>query len=467
MPEPTPPTSPERVLVLNPTDVPVPGVHTHDKIDERLLVVRPTPGATSRASLLRDVTIALGKHPFAPQPPHLAGPEWSHARAWARTHRFHALVVDRAHRLHTDRLTELAAFAHAIDAHLWLLWSSYTDHTHAHHALLQTLPVAPTRLAAELPHLPEETRTFRPVSYPLHQRPLILGPLPLTDVWRFRAACRARLSPRAFIEVDTHYKDAFTRVRLFHAQADAPHDYYRPFSAALTAWMRDVFLGPVTDPNLALIRLRAAQAALLHSRWWLDWNPHALGPDPVAHLPSQLDHSRTRRLAIHHNIDDAAAITLALHLCQSACFFDAIRLGDVTEAGDLLTPSRNQIPSYRQSSTRNRLRPYGGTTYEELLALPIRIPAHARRPLAAYRALRLEQGATDTDPFFAHTSAPGLCDPDAQLRKGLQRLCRDLGINPTWAHGPACPAHQRRGNGGWLSARALTLTRLEERPCTR
>ncbi|WP_152442621.1 hypothetical protein [Nocardiopsis kunsanensis] len=463
MPEHTPAT-PERVLVLNPADLPVPGVHTRSEHQDRLLVLRPTPGCADRATLLRDVTTALGKHPFAPKPQHLAQPEWAHARACARTHRFHALVVDRAHRLTTERLTELATFASSIGAHLWALWSSYDDHTQAHHALAQTPPAAQTRLSADLPELAAPVRLDPP---PLRRRPQALDRLPLTDVWRFRAACRARLSTQAFTEVDDHYQAAFTRVRLFHAQASAPHDYHRPFGAALTAWMRDVFLGPVTDPNLALVRLRAAQAALLHSRWWLDWNPHVLGQDPATHLPSQLDPRRAQRVAVHHHTGDAAAITLALHLCQSACFFDAIRLCDVTEDGGLITPTRDRIPAYRRSSTRIRLRPYGGTTYEELIALPVRIPAHGRRPLAAHRALRLEQGATDSDSFFVHASSPGWCDPDAQLRHGLQRLCRDLRINPTWTHGPDCPSHDRRGNGGWLATRALTLTHLEKARCTR
>lgn len=124
--------------------------------------------------------------------------------------------------------------------------------------------------------------------------------------------------------MDELYRTTHTQTLAWQQAARSSPDHPDDFPMALTAYLRDRLLGPLTDPQRALTRLRAAQAALLRAGWLLRWNSARLGADPAAALCGHLDRVRTRRLEGHCRTDQVAATALALHLDQSPRFFDTI-----------------------------------------------------------------------------------------------------------------------------------------------
>lgn len=452
-------------LVHNDGDEPLPGLHdqyaTSLEPDPSLLIVRPTPQAADPHTLVRDVLRALDKDPHAVPKENLAT-LWELTRAWVGAHKVEHVIVDRAHLLPGDQIRNLAD----LGCDLTLIWSAYERP--------RTLPLGDGRqmqvhsvlayamsLGSRL-----RNRPWRTFPSPAERFP----DLPQVDFPRFRAACRDRLSPHGFARVDELYRTTYTQTLAWQRTARDTPGHPDDFPVVLTAYLRDSLLGPLgslTDPQLALIRLRAAQAALLRTGWLLRWNPARLGPDPAAALCGHLDKIRTRRLQGHCRTDHVAATALALHLDQGPRFFDAIRYQDVTPAGELIWRGAPDTPRYPAPYSAKRpppARDFTRTEYGELTGQPVRLPVSARLLMAAHRAYRTLQGATGTDPFFAHPDQPGQLSPEQGLLSGVRALCRDMGADRPWTHSHQCQRGSDVGQiprlGGWMRHRALSLTPL-------
>ncbi|MDE3721397.1 hypothetical protein PWG71_08350 [Nocardiopsis sp. N85] len=453
----------ELTLVHNAGDEPLPGIH-HQRADSALgarphLIVHPTPQATGSLALIRDTMRALGKDPRA-LPTGTPGELWRLARAWMRAHGVRHVVVDRAHLLADEQIRALAE----VECDLTLIWSNG-----------QAPRIPPLERDRNL--RVQNTYTFavtlsgalRQGAAPPTPPPTVDVPdLPLVDFPRFRAACRDRLGRAAFARVDEIYQATLART-LDWEQGARDGD----FTVSLTAYLRDGLIGALVDPHLALLRVRAAQAALLRTGWLLRWNTTRLGPDPAAALRGHLDLTRTHRLYRHYRTDHVAATVLALHLDQDPRFFDTITGQDVTPAGQLQWQHPPTIPVYptRYSIRRRRHPPLPeprrdryGTEYEELTGA-VRLPAHIRLFMAAHLAHRHHQGALDIDPFFVHpdyVSFPRGRSPVPGLLTGVRALCRDLFVDRPWTHSTRCQDGDGRTPrlGGWMRLRGLSLSRL-------
>jgi hypothetical protein len=451
-------------LVHNDADEPLPGLHdqysTSLEPEPGMLIVRPTPQA---ADLVRDVLCALDKDPHAVPKENLAT-LWELARAWIGAHEVEHIIVDRAHLFTGDQIKNLVD----LGTDLTLIWSAYQRP--------RTLPLGGGRqmqvhsvlayavsLGARLRDRPRRTFPSPSERFP---------DLPQVDFPRFRAACRDRLSPHAFTRVDELYRTTYTQTLHWERSVRDTPGHPDDFPVVLTAHLRDSLLGPLgslTDPQRALIRLRAAQAALLRTGWLLRWNPARLGPDPATALCGHLDKIRTRRLQGHCRTDHVAATALALHLDQAPRFFDAITCQDVDDSGSLLWHRTPDVPHYPHPTHNTRPRPvrdFTRTEYAELTQQPVRLPPHARTLMAAHRLRRAFQGATGSDPFFVHTDSPGRANPELGLRNGVRTLCRDLRVDRPWLHSHQCQRGADIGEvprlGGWMRHRALSLTPLGE-----
>jgi hypothetical protein len=221
----------------------------------RRIVVRPTPGADDRLTLALDVLAAAGKNPEVVRAEKPGPATWELAAAWLIAARIEDLVVDRAHDLTSERVTDLAALGAGIGATVWLMWSDSSPWTDAAQKLTaeghQVTPVSWNTAARQLPVL------ARTIPAPVRRE---AGPaLPGSDFPTFLADCRRLLSPRVFAQVATQ----------FHAAAERSEDWLdsdqgaRPVQRLrLVGWLRDEQLGPVTSAPAALIVLRATQAAL-------------------------------------------------------------------------------------------------------------------------------------------------------------------------------------------------------------
>lgn len=437
------------------------------------VVVRPTPGG-DLVAVGFDLLTALGKGlpQMTERPQRLRGYEvWDAARAWLRGARITDLIIDRAHQLPVDVLLDLLAAAQHAAAAPWLIWSGTDDVAAARTA--ETLTAVGYHVATLPPAtmqtvLPDPVRVLAATEAPAPAWPV----LPAADFTTFRAACRRHLGRDAFARVDAVYRAARDRTDEHLAVLHQRHHGDLPLlppaladiAADLYSWLRDVQLGPASDPATALITLRATQAALFGHAILLRWSPDTLGPDPAGRLPGNLTRQVTAALNAGAHTSTAAAAALALHLNQGPAYLTCLRVGDVADDGSRLAgpPTGPDHHHGLAHPVLNADSPSG--IAERACAGTILIPAHARAIIAAHLAYRRGQGASDDDPYFAHRRTPGH-DPTAQLRHELQRASQQLHLNPPWLHPDPCKYGADIGltarTHGWLIERRLTLAQLD------
>ncbi|WP_242911478.1 hypothetical protein [Actinomadura terrae] len=448
---------------------------------EGRVVVRPTPGAGDVGTLGLDLLVAIGKHPHAAKSERRAGFTWELGTAWLNGTGARDVVIDRAHLLSADQLTQLAATAAAIGANLWLLWSAPTNPFHDH-AVARVRGMFGDR--TQMLDLWEfQQRLPPPARPPLatgHTDPAAWPVLPAADFTTFLAACRRRLSRADFAPVQAVFYDTAEATDAWYAAVlDNPAGpHVRPttgmtraqVTGAVTGWLRDHTVGPAPTPRAALVRLRAVQAALLVRGILLRWQPDALGPDPAHRLPGDLTPDIAGRLHAIVRTDAAAATALSLHLNHTAYRLGELRIADVAPDGTQVRgPGAGRHPVrrvYRLPGAFDtpRSRAEDSAWCELAGPEPIEIPRHARTLLTVHLAYRRNEGAGDDDPLFTHP-ADQHRNPTPMLRDAIRRTCRALGLDPPWMHPASCIngldiGHLPRAVG-WLVERGLTVTTLD------
>ncbi|MET9794869.1 hypothetical protein [Nocardiopsis alba] len=312
-------------VVLDPEDTPL--LTTAGPWTPGDLVIRPTPQATGRRSLARDISVALGKNPFES----VETGTWELCHAWITGQSVQRLIVGRAHRLPPERLHDLGSLARTLRLPLWLLWSSSDLPDRVLERLGPDWPAdAPTVVSAGRFRTELARRRTRRHSAPAPQQPW--PQVPLSPCWAFLRDCRRMLAPSDFNRVLDEYRTAFTRTR----------QWSLPDRMSLLAWLRDTALGPLTDPWQALVWLRAIQSVLLQRGLLLHWDPRPLGPDPAAALPSRLTPALCEALARHTRTDEGALAALALHLDQNPQFFELLTCESVRRDGSVVRVNRTR-----------------------------------------------------------------------------------------------------------------------------
>ncbi|MES9604027.1 MULTISPECIES: hypothetical protein [Actinomadura] len=416
------------------------------------VVVRPTPGALDVLTLGLDLLVAIGKHPHAARDERCSAFSWKLGTAWLQGTGARDVVVDRAHLLSADQLTELATATAGIGANLWLLWSTPTNPFHDH-AVAVARGLFGDR--TQMLDLWEFQRRLPPPELPPlatgHTDPAAWPVLPAADFTTFLAACRRRLTRADFATVQAVYYDTAEATDTWYSVVlnEPTGLHVRPtagltgaqVTGAVTGWLRDHAVGPAPTPHAALIRLRAVQAALLVRGILLRWQPDALGPDPARRLPGDLTERIAARLHTIARTDAVAATALSLHLNHTSYRFGELRIEDIAPDG-----SKIRGPGVGRHPVQRLYRPLNGydtarsraedNAWRELAGpQPIAFPHHARALLTAHLAYRCGEGAADHDPLFAH---PDHRNPATMLREAIRRTCRTLGLDPPWMHPRNC-----------------------------
>ncbi|RJL23168.1 hypothetical protein [Bailinhaonella thermotolerans] len=446
------------------------------------VIIRPTPGAADAATLGLDVLAAAAKNPTAAKTERLTHASWDLAAAWLRGMTISDVVVDRAHRLTADQLRAVTALAGTAHAVLWLICGNPRPHpgdlaSRVRAAAAQarfTVGVEQISLGEFVARLPAPS----PPPGPSLQEEIAAAsarwpPLPAEDFLTFLAQARRLLPRAAFTDVADLYfavaerADAWLQAR---EQLSTPgQEFACGLQGALAGWLRDHILGPAPTPPVALVSLRAVQAALFTEGYLLAWDQDGLGPDPARCLAGTLTPQLGRALATMCRTDAAAATALSLHLNHGPAHFDLIRCADVAPDGSLIRPQAAHIcspPPYTSIRWNSSWGPHRtpDAAYEEMTREPIVIPPAVQPVLAAHLAWRLREAEHDYDPLFGHPSEPAVRPPTQLLRRAIVRTCRRLGVRAPWIHGTDCAHGTDIGYTPrprtWMSERGLMLHSL-------
>ncbi|MEV6682144.1 hypothetical protein AB0N09_35585 [Streptomyces erythrochromogenes] len=458
------------------------------------IVVRPNP-VRSTTDLVWDVLAAAGKNPAAVHSPRLSVTDaWKATAAWLSTARVTDVIVERAHRLLPGEALDLARLADRIDADLWLIWSSPADPTRTCNSL-ESLGRS-RRNGGRLPHSGphREVRVIGisiihdllPLPAPAHHQPLNPDEhadrdadwpaLPASDFPLFLATCRRRLAGDTFDQLNHAYRAEAQRADEFvrrHRHELTPNRTPGAFQRHLNAYLRDERLGTAASPRLALIRLRAIQAALLTRGVLLRWQPAALGPAAPERLTTWLTPGICRALRATVSTHAAAVTVLSLHLTAAPDRFSHLLCRNIDEHGRYLyLPTLAEHASYLRADwalqldrrDENESPSYAHTTGKTLL------PPYAADLLAAHLAHRRADGAGTRRRFFADPTDPELEASDRALTEVVLRTCRRIGLDPIWMHRGSCQATQLGAGPApltdWMAARRLDVKILNDRGAT-
>lgn len=455
------------------------------------IVVRPNP-VRSTTDLVWDVLAAAGKNPAAVHSPRLSVADaWKAVAAWLSAARVTDIVVERAHRLLPGELLDLAKLADAIDADLWLIWSSPADPTRTCNSIesLGRSRRNGGRLPPSGPHRHVRVigisifHDLLPLPAPAHRQPLNPDEhadidadwpaLPTVDFPLFLATCRRRLAGDTFDQLNITYRAEAQRTDEFvrrHRHELTPNRTTGEFQRQLNAYLRDERIGTAASPRLALIRLRAIQAALLTRGVLLRWQPAALGPAAPDRLTTWLTPGTCRALRATVSTHAAAVTVLSLHLTAAPDRFSHLLCRNVDEQGQYLyLPTFADAALYLRADWAHQLDrrhedecpSYGHTTGKTLL------PPYAADIIAAHLAHRRADGAGTRRRFFADPKDPTLDASDRALTETVLRTCRRIGFDPIWLHRGHCEVAQL-GSGpapltDWMTARRLDVKILSDR----
>ncbi|MFF9432041.1 hypothetical protein [Streptomyces sp. NPDC014746] len=486
------PAVPRRTVrvVIDAADDPALGRRLAALETTRRIVVRPNP-VRSTTDLVWDVLAAAGKNPAAVHSPRLSVADaWKAVAAWLSAARVTDVIVERAHRLLPGEPLELARLADRIDADLWLIWSSPADPTRTCNSIesLGRSRRGGGRLPHSGPH--REVRVIGisifhdllPLPAPAHHQPLNPDEhadtdadwpaLPTADFPLFLATCRRRLAGDTFDQLNHAYRAEAQRTDEFvrrHRHDFTPGRTPGEFQRQLNAYLRDERLGTAASGRLALIRLRAIQAALLTRGVLLRWQPAALGPAAPDKLTTWLTPGICRALRATVSTHAAAATVLSLHLTAAPDRFAHLLCRNVDEAGHYLyLPTFADHAIYLRADWAHQLDrhdedecpSYAHTTGKTLL------PPYAANIIAAHLAHRRADGAGTRRRFFADPKNPELEATDRALTEVVLRTCRRIGVDPLWLHRGLCQGTQLGGGPApltdWMTARRLDVEILSD-----
>ena len=309
---------PARVTVLSdPGDSPqaVAELTGRHDLDRGVAVCQPHPGATSPELLAGDLLIALGKLPGALAAEHLSRRGWELAGLWLAAEQVRHLIVLRADRLPAGCWSELAA---AAGVRVWLLTAKMTP---GHEACATAGPAAHRPWRAALADLPAADGS-RPGGCGFPAVPDAEFPL-------FRATAARLLDPAAFAQVDTVYRDTYTRARGHNAALR-----HASGGDCAGAVLQQLTIDAASAGEV-LTRLRAAQAGLFADGLLLDLRPvrHPPWELRAGCLRPRLDHATVARLRGLADPVVAAAVTLSRATGMTPAQLCALRRHDVTGDG--------------------------------------------------------------------------------------------------------------------------------------
>ncbi|MDQ0935132.1 hypothetical protein [Streptomyces turgidiscabies] len=453
------------------------------------IVIRPNP-VRSATDLVWDVLAAAGKNPAAVHSPRLSVADaWKAVAAWLSAAHVTDVIVERAHRLLPGEPLDLAKLADAIDADLWLIWSSPADPTRTCNSIesLGRSRRNGGRLPQSGPHREVQVigisifHDLLPLPAPAHHQPLhpdehadIDWPaLPTADFPLFLATCRRRLAGDTFDQLNITYRAEAQRTDEFvrrHRHELTPGRTPGEFQRQLNAYLRDERLGTAASGRLALIRLRAIQAALLTRGVLLRWQSAALGPAAPDRLTTWLTPGICRALRATVSTHAAAVTVLSLHLTAAPDRFVHLLCRNVDEAGRYLyLPTFADHAVYLRADWAHQLDrrdedecpSYAHTTGKTTL------PPYAADIIAAHLAHRRADGAGTRRRFFADPKNPELEASDRALTEVVLRTCRRIGVDPLWLHRGSCQGGTQLGSGpapitDWMAARRLDVELLSD-----
>lgn len=459
-----------RVVVgHNPEDAPVLAVLGWDTYRPwHAVVARPTPGATDQATLVHDVMAALGKNPFTTEAPTSVADRWVLCHAWMAGAATRDLVIDRAERLPDRHLSRLAQLAHTTGVSLWLIWSGPAPERAARRldAALGKVD-APAQVIDRFQmndDLTARQRRYReenpPGPFTWGRGPRPWPSLPRVDFPRFLAVCRRTLTDKRFARVLAEYRTAHAATRTRWQDAVDPGIEPRVQRAQVAAWLRDDLLLDIDDAEQALIRLRAAQAALLPLGLLLNQHVDTAAVDPVPHLPGVLTEPLCGAMERAHQTGPPALLVLALHLNHDPGHLGVMRCRDVAADGSTIQLTPWFHDTYRKPPFAVEVRP-SDTALTELAYAPVRLPAFARPLLAAHRAYRIATGGRSTALLFPSPADAKKPAAASALRNAARQQAEHLKVHAPWVK----PVGALPGpDATWLNRRALTVDQLTDPP---
>jgi len=361
-----------------------------DNLDAGVMVIRPAPSTTTLGGLTLATLAALGK----PVDVRSAGrPPWRLAQAWTAGHQPDAIVLDRAHTPPAKVLAATLALAAETTATLWLIDAGHGPRRRCSDRL--------PRRAQYTTAPPQQLATLRRASPAEPDPPAIPDLLPTADFLTFRAVCARRLNPATATAVDAVYRETFTdflSLGLGARSSDSdqrvvawnlPHD--------LTVNLARHFYTSASAGE-ALVRLRAAQAALLRAGFLLHHVAGLHELSPASHLLCPL----TSHVAatLHAELSTSRAAAAALHLLTPDDW--QYRTTPRTIAG--IAGDASFLGHHRHSG--------------------IPVPAPARPILRAHLTWRRQDGAAGNDPLFEEDHLDELALPvlaELPIPPGLKR----------------------------------------------
>lgn len=431
----------------------------------RTLIVRPTPGAKDQGTLVRDLLAALGKNPFPTQAPGPLTERWALCHAWIAAATTADVVIDRAHRLPIHHLLRLAALARDVGASLWLLWPAPAPEQLAR-ALDQDAPdtvrarvIDRFQAHRALTERQHRYRAQRPAP-DWGREPRPWPAVPRTDFPRFLATCRRTLTERRYAKVLTEYRTTHAAARARFPDPVEVEDSDQHHRARTIAYLRDEVLPGVADPEQALVRVRAAQAALLPAGLLITHDPTHHGVDTIPQLGAALTAPLCQALNSSHYTAGPALLALALHLNHDPGHLEVVRCRDVAVDGSTITLTPYDYAPGRRSPYAVEVRS-DQAALAELAYAPVRLPAFAQPLLAAHRAYRIATGVRTTAPLFPTAADGKKATTAAALRATARAQAQDVKVHTPWIKTPgALPAPQST----WAGRRALAIHVLIQAP---
>lgn len=371
-----------------------------DELDRRadvaagVVVVRAVPGVADTRRLAADVLLAMGKHYDAISRERQSRHGWGLARLWARAERVRHLVAWDAHRLPTGLRTQLGILAAEIGARLWMVVRADLD---ANHRARGAVRYAPAELLSRLPEPSTSERTFLDEGLVLSQESFLT----------FRWACMQRMAREPFASVDAVYLETYLTTRKW---LDSRRWRDPPGREEVARQLRTI-TSVCRSSAETVVRLRAAQAAYFRDGVLVQVSDVGLRGEPDVPLVG-LSPSLAARLRRLVTPSWACALALGLAGGLSARTLAGLRVGDLSDEGDVLTVAGKSID----------------------------VPAHAAGLVRAQLLARRDAGAEDGEALFIRADQPFKA---AMLGRRLENAARLAGVwrpceerRPPWHAAP-------------------------------
>jgi hypothetical protein len=302
--------------------------------DPKRVLIRLTPSGDSMRSLYADAAEGLGRR-LGYQIARSRVEAWLQIAAWLIADEIEDIFVFRAHQLQVDLCECLIDLANLSGARMWLL------------AQMDPLPEMMREVTALWPMESLSAKGFdekwrQPACPPAPPQDVAVHfDVPEDEFYTFWDTAQEVLEPDAFAAVDRVFQDGLMRTRSWLRSAVSSDE------ESVAVHLRSL-ISEAGDRNVALIRLRGAQAALFD-----DWILVKASFDQLTdglfftNPPMGLSNDAASRLQLVTNASDAALATIALATPLELAQVHGLRFEDVAPDGSLVVSgdARYEIPS--------------------------------------------------------------------------------------------------------------------------